>query len=382
MDPNKTDQELFDIFIHDYFKKRGLLRCAELFANEAHITGSIPPEFDQHPRGILSDIWSIRQQTQLTLGSSSQSQAPQIINSTRQIIQDGYSIQSITSFPSGQTLSSCDFSSDGKIVASGGNSGKPFICNMDTSTSVTASESHSSTILDVRFQPGSTIFATSSADKTIKFWDAKTPERALFDFKCDGIVRSLDFHPTERILCSSDTCDLIKVWDLNQRVIMKTFMEGGCPVRFQPGSGKLLAVANQNVVTILEFPSLAVKYRLQGGHVTYVCSLCWDITGQTIASVSEDCVCVWSLSMGGQCFFKYPSNGNNFQSVIFHPQYRNVLVVGGFQGMELLTLGYGQIHRFRASNLSFTGLAACTGVEFIALSFTSNASESVVNIWK
>jgi len=33
----------FDIFIHDYFKKRGLLRCAELFANEAHITGLIPP---------------------------------------------------------------------------------------------------------------------------------------------------------------------------------------------------------------------------------------------------------------------------------------------------------------------------------------------------
>jgi len=33
----------FDIFIHDYFKKRGLLRCAELFTNEAHITGLIPP---------------------------------------------------------------------------------------------------------------------------------------------------------------------------------------------------------------------------------------------------------------------------------------------------------------------------------------------------
>ncbi|RHN62409.1 putative transcription factor WD40-like family [Medicago truncatula] len=257
------------------------------------------------------------------------------MDNTYQIIRDGYSIRHCSRFPSRhpcRKLLSCDFSSDGKIVASGGETAKkhgakPFICNVESLDSVTTSESHSSTIFDVRFQPGSTIFATSSADKTVKLWDAK--KRVLCNVVGHtGTVRSLDFLPLGGILCSSDTCDVIKVWDLNQRVMMKNFMAGSL-VRFQPGSGKLLAVANQNVITILEYPSLVFTNSLQG-HVKNICSLCWDVTRQTIASVSEDCVSVWSLSM----------DGKRFQSVIFHPRHRNVLVVSGFQVNSFLSFHY------------------------------------------
>ncbi|MCH92564.1 transcriptional corepressor LEUNIG-like, partial [Trifolium medium] len=144
-----------------------------------------------------------------------------------------------------------------------------------------------------------------------------------------GIVRSLDFHPTQGILCSSNT-DVVEVWNLVQRVRTDHSMAGVSIVRFQPGSGMLLAVANQNVINILDFQTFIVQNCLRG-HVKYICSLCWDVTGQTIASVSEDGLRVWSLSMGGQCLYHYPSKGKMFKSVIFHPRYRNVLVVGGFQ---------------------------------------------------
>lgn len=43
---------------------------------------------------------------------------------------------------------------------------------METFDCVTSSEAHSDLITDVRFKPGSTIFATSSFDKTIRIWDA------------------------------------------------------------------------------------------------------------------------------------------------------------------------------------------------------------------
>jgi len=59
--------------------------------------------------------------------------------------------------------------------------------------------------------------------------------------------------------------------------------------------------------------------------------MCWDVTGKMIASVTEDDVRVWSVFDGRQCIYKYPSNGNRFQSVIFHPRYPDVLVIGGFQ---------------------------------------------------
>ncbi|MCH90890.1 transcriptional corepressor LEUNIG-like, partial [Trifolium medium] len=158
------------------------------------------------------------------------------------------------------------------------------------------------------------------------------------------------------------------------------FQAGVSIVRFQPGSGMLLAVANQNVINILDFQTFIVQNCLRG-HVKYICSLCWDVTGQTIASVSEDGLRVWSLSMGGQCLYHYPSKGKMFKSVIFHPRYRNVLVVGGFQCMELLILECnGQIHSIHSSSISITGLAACTQNEIFAS--TSNEFLPVVNIWK
>jgi WD40 repeat protein len=42
------------------------------------------------------------------------------------------------------------------------------------------SEGHSFSILEVRFKPGSTIFATSSADTTVKVWDAQTVSLFMF----------------------------------------------------------------------------------------------------------------------------------------------------------------------------------------------------------
>ncbi|KEH31046.1 transcriptional corepressor leunig protein [Medicago truncatula] len=208
-------------------------------------------------------------------------------------------------------------------------------------TRVRSVASHLSTIFDVRFKPGSTIFATSSADKTVKLWDAKKPARMFFIFRHSGIVRSLDFHPTEQFLCSSYSHDGIQVWDLNR----------------------------------------CIKIKNCKGHVKYICSLCWDVTGQMIASVSADGVRVWTLSMDGQCLYEYPSKGKMFMSVIFHPRYRNVLVVGGFQCMEFFILECnGQIRSIPSSCISITGLAACTRKELFAS--TSNNYAPVVNIWK
>jgi WD40 repeat protein len=51
---------------------------------------------------------------------------------------------------------------------------------IETRDSVTTSEAHLSAILEVRFKLGSTIFATSSTDKTVKLWDAKRVSLFVF----------------------------------------------------------------------------------------------------------------------------------------------------------------------------------------------------------
>lgn len=37
-------------------------------------------------------------------------------------------------------------------------------------------------------------------------------------------VKSMDFHPLEAILCSSDNFDVLEVWDLIQCVRLKNFL--------------------------------------------------------------------------------------------------------------------------------------------------------------
>ncbi|WJX46095.1 hypothetical protein P8452_32926 [Trifolium repens] len=389
MEPNEIEN-LFRNLLYDYLKKSGLSNTAESLKNEAQITGQTPPEFNRSTDGFLHDLWmsfynmyykyiSMQERTRL----SSQTQVPNIgaiMDNIPQIIREGYFIRQLARFPSRETLLSCDFSSDGKFVASGGFGTKAFVCNRESSESFYTSESHVSAILEVRFQPGTTIFATSSTDKTVKLWDAKSPENAVYEFTYNGIVRSLDFHPTEKILCSSDTRDELKVWNLVEHVRTNHAMADVSIVRFQPGSGRLLAVAVRNVINILDFETFIVLNCLRG-HVKHICSICWDVTGQTIASVSEDSVRVWLLSMNGQCLYEYPSNGKIFRSIIFHPQRRNILVVGGFQCMELLILECnGKIRSIDCSFTSITGLAACIQKELFAS--TSNDSVPVVNIWK
>lgn len=39
--------------------------------------------------------------------------------------------------------------------------------------------------------------------------------------------------------------------------------------------------------------------------------------------------------MRGQYLHEYKANGKRFQSIIFHPRYPNVLVIGAFQVIKL-----------------------------------------------
>lgn len=53
--------------------------------------------------------------------------------------------------------------------------------------------------------------------------------------------------------------------------------------------------------------------------------------GSYVASVSEDSARVWSIMSGGECIQELHSNGNKFQSCIFHPVYFNLLIIGCHQ---------------------------------------------------
>ncbi|WJX46075.1 hypothetical protein P8452_32909 [Trifolium repens] len=384
---NPSNEEIFQMYLYDYLIRRGLSYTAEMFRKEAQVTTKPPLEFHEYPHGFLHEFWLLLHDDMYNpMLQKKPPPSNQVLNvgtsrntTTPQIYQEGYSIKFLATFPSVDLLSSCDFSSDGKVLASGGFGRKALICYLDACDYVNTTQSHLGPISEIRFQPGTNIFATCSSDKIVKLWDSSIPGTVLFDLTGhNGVVKSLDFHPIETLLCSSDSFDVIEVWDLINCVRMKNFMAGGQQIRFQPVVGKFLAVANRNVITILDIQTWHVQNRFQG-HNKEICSICWDAQGQMIASVTEDCARVWSLALPGQYLYEYQSNGKRFRSIIFHPRYRNVLLIGGYENMELWIPETGQVYLIPAhTNATVTGLAACTQNEFIA----SCSSDCTVKIWK
>ncbi|XP_045086082.1 transcriptional corepressor LEUNIG_HOMOLOG-like [Aegilops tauschii subsp. strangulata] len=74
---------------------------------------------------------------------------------------------------SSRKLVCCNFSSDGRILASAGHENKAVVWNMDTFQTHHLPEEHAYLITDVCFRPNSTQMATSAFDKTIKLWNAR-----------------------------------------------------------------------------------------------------------------------------------------------------------------------------------------------------------------
>jgi len=68
-------------------------------------------------------------------------------------------------------------------------------------------------------------------------------------------------------------------------------------------------------------------------HTKPVHSVCWDVSGDFLASVIEDSVQVGNLGMGsdGECVYELNCNGNNFHTCVFHPNYPSLMFIGCYQ---------------------------------------------------
>ncbi|XP_020275817.1 transcriptional corepressor LEUNIG_HOMOLOG isoform X2 [Asparagus officinalis] len=272
----------------------------------------------------------------------------------------------------------CHFSSDGKILASAGHEKKAVLWNMDTLQTESTPEEHALIITDIRFRPNSTQLATSSFDRTVKLWNAAEPNYCLQTFSGHSSqVTSLDFHPKKTdLLCSCDGNGEIRFWNVSQYSSSRISKGGTAQVRFQPRIGRLLAAASENVVTIFDVESDTKTLSLQG-HTKEVHSVCWDNNGEFLASVSQDAVKVWSL-VSGECIHELSTNVNKFHSCVFHPNYSTLLVIGGYQSLELWNMVESQTMSVPAHDGLIAALAQSPTTGMVA----SASHDKSVKLWK
>ncbi|TYH36250.1 hypothetical protein ES332_D13G251500v1 [Gossypium tomentosum] len=185
-------------------------------------------------------------------------------------------------------------------------------------------EEHSGLITDVRFSPSMSHLATSSFDKTVRVWDADSPGYSIRTY--------MGHSGNDDLICSCDGDGEIRFWSINNRSCTRAFKVlilfplcgsgwyGPWYLRFQPRLGKYLAAAAENVVSILDTETQTCRHSLQG-HTKPIHFVCWDPSGELLASVSADSVRVWSFASGseGECVHELSCNGNKFLSCVFHP---------------------------------------------------------------
>ncbi|KNA23225.1 hypothetical protein SOVF_026770 isoform D [Spinacia oleracea] len=277
-------------------------------------------------------------------------------------------------------LFSCNFSPNGKLLACAGYDKKALIWNMDTLGYISSLETHAHLITDIRFHPSSEFFATSSFDKTVQIWDTTGPSKSLFALSGHSDhVMSLDFHPRRTdLLCSSDSNDEIRLWDIKAYACLRVSKGAIRQVRFQPHLGRLLATASGNVVNIFNVETGAFEFDLKG-HQCEVRSICWDVTGNYIASVSEESVRLWSILCGGRCIYELHSKGHHFQSCTFHPEDPWLLIIGSYQYLGLWNpTQSSKIDTIQAHNGLISSLTSSPSTGLIA----SASHDQIVKLWR
>uniref|UniRef100_A0A0D6R4F3 Uncharacterized protein n=1 Tax=Araucaria cunninghamii TaxID=56994 RepID=A0A0D6R4F3_ARACU len=275
----------------------------------------------------------------------------------------------------------CQFSPNGKLLANAGHDRKAVLWNMDSLTLKSTLEGHAFLITDVCFSSNSAWLATSSFDRTVKIWDIEDPNHSSRTFTghtCS--VMSLDFHPTkDDLLCSCDGDGEIRYWSVEQGIFTRTFKGAMSHVRFQTQVGRLLAAAAENVVSIFDVDTGDCLHALQR-HTKPVHSVCWDATGEFLASVSEDSVSVWSFRAGnaGECVYELRCSGNKFHSCVFHPSYPCLLMIGCHLMLELWNMHENKSMTVLAHDGLIASLAASTTTGMVA----SASHDKCVKLWK
>ncbi|XP_037492792.1 transcriptional corepressor LEUNIG-like [Jatropha curcas] len=242
-------------------------------------------------------------------------------------------------------------------------------------------EEHSSPITDVRFSPSMPHLATSSFDKTVKVWDTNDPNKSICTFTGHSTpIMSIDFHPfKDDLICSCDADSELRYWSIQNGTCLKISNGGTAQIRFQPRLGRYLAAANENVVNIFDVETQARVSSFQG-HYEPIDSLCWDPSGQYLASVSVDSVRLWGLQSGSvlKCVHVLSCVGNKFQSCIFHPTDPSLLVIGGYQSLELWNMAEKKSMTLPAHEGLISALAVSPSTELIA----SASHDKFVKLWK
>jgi GTPase SAR1 family protein len=162
-------------------------------------------------------------------------------------------------------------------------------------------EGHAGIVYSIAFDPTGRILASGSGDATVKLWEVASGKLLRTLKRHEGAVCSVAFDPVGRMLVSGSGDDTVKLWEVATGQLLHTLKGHKNPVysvAFDPAGRTLASGSLNSTVKLWRIPGGKLLNTLEG-HKSYVVSVAFDPAGRMLASGSHDrTVKLWDVTSG------------------------------------------------------------------------------------
>ncbi|RKZ92535.1 MAG: hypothetical protein DRR19_03960 [Candidatus Parabeggiatoa sp. nov. 1] len=238
-------------------------------------------------------------------------------------------------------VNSVAFSSDGRILASGGEDRTIKLWQVSTGKKLRTlkkgwlQKGHEAPVRTVAFSPNGSLLASGSDDNTIKLWDLTTG-KVRYTLQGGGIgVRVVAFSPDGHTLVSES--ENVKLWEVSTGKELRAF-NGSNAVAFSP-DGRTLASGGTNNTIKLWDVSTGEEFCTLKRHENYVASIAFSPDGCFLASGSDDkTIKLWDLRTG-KALYTLSGHEQSVCSIAFRSDGRTLASASADKTIKLWVLG-------------------------------------------
>ncbi|OYD89654.1 hypothetical protein CDG76_34275 [Nostoc sp. 'Peltigera membranacea cyanobiont' 210A] len=273
------------------------------------------------------------------------------------------------------------FSSDGKILASGGEDCTIKLWDVNNGQLLRTLQEHKDFVRFLTFSPDEKILASSSDDLTIKLWNTNTGECLNTIQAHADWIWCVVFSPDGQTLATGSDDQMVKLWDVKTGRCIITLQEHSDFVRsvaFSPDGSKLISGSGDKTIRLWDIKT-GECLKVFEGHSGSVWRVAFSPDGQIIASGSDDkTVKLWDINTG-DCTKTLQGYKGRVGSVAFSPPDGQTLATGSDdQTVKLWDVKTGQCWKTLKGSTHWIYSVACSSN---AGMLASSGEDRLVRLW-
>ena len=235
------------------------------------------------------------------------------------------------------------FSPDGTLVSSG-EDGTIRVWNISTGECLHVIQAYSMRCASVSFSPDGKILASGGVDGTIKIWDVKTWQCVNILNGHTKLLRAVAFSRSGLFIASGSDDHTIKLWNTKDAECLYTFTEhtdAVLSVAFSP-SGRLLATGSADKTVKLWCLDTGKCWKtLQGNQLDTVVTVAFSLNGDLVTGGEASVISLWNIETG-KCLQTFGGHTRRVWSVTFNPQGNILASVSRDQTVRIWDVATGK----------------------------------------